>query len=103
MPNTVSRMVADILGLGRLIMETIWDWMTVFAFAGLVTLMLNRSSEEVPRDNLLQYLPAVGGCAFINYLGNEGMVLFAILSSIVTLAYVVMVLKPQMPWGRKSE
>jgi hypothetical protein len=84
-------------------METIWDWMTVFAFAGLVTLMLQRSSEEVPRDRLIQYLPAAGGCALINYLGNEEMVLPAILLSVVTLAYVFIVLKPQLPSGPNSK
>ncbi|WP_367274053.1 XrtV sorting system accessory protein [Erythrobacter sp.] len=78
-------------------METIWDWLTVFAFAGLVTLMLQRSSEEVPRDSLIQYLPAAGGCAVINYLGNEGMVLAAVLLSIVTFAYVLIILKPRPP------
>lgn len=81
-------------------METIWDWMTVFAFAGLVTLMLQRSTEEVPRDRLIHYLPAAGGCAVINYLGNEGMVLPAILLAAVTLAYVMLVLKPRLPSGR---
>lgn len=84
-------------------METIWDWLTVFAFAGLVTLMLNRSSEEVPRDRLIEYLPAAGGCAVINYLGNEGMVLYAVLLSIATIAYVFVVLKPQLPFGPNSE
>lgn len=83
-------------------METIWDWLTVFAFAGLVTLMLNRSSEEVPRDRLIQYLPAAGGCALINYLGNEGMALAAVVLSVVTIAYVIVVLKPRLPSGPNS-
>ncbi len=84
-------------------METIWDWMTVFAFAGLVTLMLQRSSEKVPRDRLIEYLPAAGGCAVVNYLGNEGMVMGAVLLSVATLAYVFMVLKPNLPFGPNSK
>lgn len=38
-------------------METYWDWLTVIAFAGLVTLLLQRSSEEHPQDELWQYAP----------------------------------------------
>jgi hypothetical protein len=52
---------------------------------------------------LIEYLPAAGGCAVINYLGNEGMVLYAVLLSIATLAYVFVVLKPQLPFGPNSE
>jgi len=84
-------------------METIWDWLTVFAFAGLVTLMLNRSSEEVLRDRLIDYLPAAAGCAIINYLGNHGMALYAAILSIATLAYVFLILKPQLPFGPNSK
>lgn len=102
-PDNVTLMGASLHSAGLPTMETIWDWMTVFAFAGLVTLMLQRSSDEVPRDRLIQYLPAAGGCAVINYLGNEGMVLGAVVLSVATLAYVFMVLKPNLPFGPNSK
>jgi hypothetical protein len=35
-------------------METIWDWLTIIAFAGLATLLLQRSTEEELRDELWQ-------------------------------------------------
>ena len=75
-------------------METIWDWLTVFAFAGLCTLMLQRSSQEVPTDKLWQYAPPAIACAVSNYLGNEGMHILAAIGLIAVLAYVVLVLKP---------
>ena len=78
-------------------METVWDWLTIFIFAGLVTLMLQRSSEEKPRDKLWQYLPAALGCAVANYLGNEGIVWAAVLLLIAVFAYIVIVLKVRLP------
>lgn len=52
-------------------METFWDWATVISFGGLIVLMLNRSSEEVPSDRLVEYLVPAGGCAIANYIGNN--------------------------------
>ena len=49
-------------------METIYDWVTVGLFAGLVVLFLQRSSEDQPRDGLLEYLVAGLGLAIANYL-----------------------------------
>ena len=46
-------------------METVWDWVTVFGFAGLVTLLLQRSAEEEPRDELWQYAPPALGFAVV--------------------------------------
>ena len=78
-------------------METIWDWITIFAFAGLVTLMLQRSSDEKPKDKLWQYLPAAFGCAVANYVGNEGAVWAAITVLFGVLIYTILVLKPRIP------
>jgi hypothetical protein len=78
-------------------METIWDWVTIFAFAGLVTLMLQRSSEEKPRDKLWQYGPAALGCAVSNYLGNEGYDLAATLILAGVAVYIFVVLKVRVP------
>lgn len=53
-------------------MSTIYDWLTVAIFAGLVVLFLQRSSgEREPRDSMWQYLAAAIGCAVANYLGNN--------------------------------
>jgi hypothetical protein len=81
--------------------ETIWDWITLFAFAGLVTLMLQRSSEEKVRDKLWQYAPPALGCAGANYVGNEGMDVLAGLIMVGVAIYVVVVLKVA-PWSRTS-
>jgi hypothetical protein len=78
-------------------LETIWDWLTVFAFAGLATLLLQRSSEEVPRDHLWQYAPPAIGCALSNYLGNEGYGLFAGVVLAAVIAYIFIVLKVKLP------
>ena len=80
-------------------METVWDWLTVFAFAGLVTLLIQRSQEEEPRDHLWQYAPPTVGCAVANYLGNEG---FGIIAGVLLMAiaiYVWKVLKVNLPNG----
>lgn len=54
-------------------METIYDWVTVMLFAGLVTHFLAHSvrpdGEDIP---LGHYLLLSGGCALVNWLGNEG-------------------------------
>lgn len=78
-------------------METVWDWLTVFCFAGLVTLMLQRSSEEVLRDKLWHYAPPALGCALANYLGNEGMHIPAALLLAGVIAYIFVVLKVRLP------
>jgi hypothetical protein len=78
-------------------METVWDWLTVFTFAGLVTLMLQRSSEEVVRDKLWHYAPPAVGCAVSNYLGNEGMPILAGLLLAGVVVYIFVVLKIELP------
>lgn len=80
-------------------LETFWDWFTVFCFAGLVTLLLQRSAEDTPRDKLWQYGPAGVGLAVINYVGNEEIHWLAALLTLAVAAYVLLVLKPQI---RKS-
>ena len=56
-------------------METVYDWVTVAIFAGLVVLFVQRSTAEEQlkeHDSLLLYLGAALGCAVANYLGNQG-------------------------------
>ena len=81
-------------------METVWDWVTVFAFAGLATLLLQRSAEEKPRDKLWQYLPPAIGCAVANYLGNEGHHLPAAGLLAVVIAYIFLVLRVTLPFRK---
>lgn len=88
-------------------METIYDWLTVMIFAGLIVLFLQRSTgDEQPRDSIWQYLAASVGCAVANYIGNDkdGAIsaaigdsmrhLLAVVVIIAVLAYVWYVLKP---------
>lgn len=78
-------------------METPWDWITVFIFAGLATLLLQRSTEDKPRDELWQYLPAAAGCAVANYAGNAGYHGVAGAVVVAVIAYIVVVLKVRLP------
>ena len=87
-------------------METVYDWVTVAIFAGLVVLFLQRSSSEgEPRDTIWQYLIASVGCGVANYLGNQALkhegpgidyldhgLALVVLAG--TLAYIWIVLKP---------
>lgn len=75
-------------------METVYDWVTVAIFAGLIVLFLQRSTEKEPTDSLWQYLVAGIGCALANYLGNEGYHIPAVAAVIATLAYTFFALRP---------
>ena len=76
-------------------METVYDWVTVAIFAGLILLFLQRSTTPEPAsDSVWHYMPAALGCAGANYLGNEGNDLLAILMLVGVVAYTVLVLKP---------
>ncbi len=75
-------------------METVYDWVTVGIFAGLIVLFLQRSDEENPTDSLWQYLAAGVGCAVSNYLGNKEYHIPAILAIAATLGYTFVVLRP---------
>ena len=45
-------------------METVYDWITVAIFGGLVVLFLHRSVQPgEPQDTILHYLPLAVGCA----------------------------------------
>lgn len=77
-------------------METLYDWLALLAFAGLIVLFLQRSSMDNPPDTVWHYLPPAIGCALSNYLGNEGMGLLAILTLAAVAVYVHLVLKPRI-------
>jgi hypothetical protein len=77
-------------------MDTIYDWVSLGIFAGLVVLFLQRStSEQSGKDaSLLYYLAAGVGCAAANYFGNQGQNLVAILLLAATGAFIIFFLKP---------
>jgi len=74
--------------------QTVYDWLTVAIFAGLITLFLHRSSAEEPKDQLVQYAPPAIGCAVANYLGNLGQEVIAVALATAVIAYIWFVLKP---------
>ena len=84
-------------------METVYDWVTVAIFAGLVVLFVQRSTseEQAPEhDSLLLYLGAGLGCAVSNYLGNKGMHLIAIPLVAATVLFILYYLRPFKIWPR---
>lgn len=76
-------------------METIYDWVSMAIFGGLVVLFLHRSvSDTEPKDTILHYMPPAVGCAAANYVGNQGQGPLSALIVVAVLAYIVIVLKP---------
>ena len=83
-------------------METVYDWITIIIFGGLVVLFLHRSvSPDAPRDSIPQYLPPAIGCAAANWVGNQGEKfanqgekVLSFLIVVAVLAYIAVVLKP---------
>ena len=85
-------------------MQTVYDWVTVAIFAGLVVLFVQRSTaEDEPhqRDSLLLYLGAAVGCAVANYLGNQGFHLIAVPLIAATIFFIVYYLRPFEYWPRR--
>jgi len=74
--------------------ETVWDWVSVGIFAGLVVLFLQRSIADEPSDRVIDYLPPAVGCALGNYAGNEGQPLIAAAVLALVVGYIWFVLKP---------
>jgi hypothetical protein len=77
-------------------MNTIYDWLSLAIFAGLIVLFLQRStSEGSDKDvSLLYYLGAGVGCAVANYFGNNGQDIIAVLLLVATGAFIFYFLKP---------
>ena len=77
-------------------MSSVYDWVSLAIFAGLIVLFLQRSTGD--RDekdaSLLFYLGAGVGCAVANYLGNHGQDIAAIALLIATVAFIIVYLKP---------
>ena len=77
-------------------MDSIYDWVSLAIFAGLIVLFLQRAtSERAEKDvSLLYYLAAGVGCAVANYLGNHGQNLAAIALLAATISFILYFLKP---------
>jgi hypothetical protein len=77
-------------------MNTIFDWVSLAVFAGLIVLFLQRSTnEQAEKDvSLLYYLGAGIGCAGVNYLGNHGQQPLAVVLLAATIGFIIYFLKP---------
>ena len=84
-------------------MQTVYDWVSLGIFAGLIVLFLHRStSDRTEKDpSLLYYLGAGVGCAVANYFGNQGQDVVAILIIAATVAFILFFLRP-FAFGRGS-
>jgi hypothetical protein len=80
-------------------MKTIYDWLSLGIFAGLIVLFLQRStSDRAERDvSLFYYLGGGVGCALANYFGNRGEDLVAVLLLVATVGFIIYFLKPFRP------
>jgi hypothetical protein len=77
-------------------MDTIYDWLSLAIFAGLIVLFLQRSTSERGGNDvsLLYYLAAGVGCAAANYAGNKGLDIVAIALLLATIGFIFHFLKP---------
>lgn len=77
-------------------MSSIYDWVSLAIFAGLIVLFLHRSTGDgAEKDvSLLYYLGAGVGCAVANYLGNHGQAIAAVALLAATVGFIVVYLKP---------
>jgi hypothetical protein len=77
-------------------MDTMYDWVSLAIFAGLIVLFLQRStSDRAEKDvSLLYYLGAGVGCAVADYLGNHGQDILAVAVLAATIGFIVYFLKP---------
>lgn len=76
-------------------MQTVWDWLTIAVFAGLIVVFLQRSiDEQGPRDSIISYAPPAIGCAVVNQLGNKGYEPFALAGLAAILVYIWYIIDP---------
>ena len=80
-------------------MSTIYDFVTIVLFAGLVILFLQRSVADEPTDKIYLYAPPAIGCAVANYLGNAHQDAWAVIILAAVVGYSIFVLKP-FKWPR---
>jgi hypothetical protein len=77
-------------------MQSVWDYLTLATFAGLIVLFLQRSigNDEAEHDPMWRYLVAAVGCAVTNYLGNEVSSIAGAAAFAATLGFILYELKP---------
>jgi membrane-associated phospholipid phosphatase len=77
-------------------MSSIYDWVSLAIFAGLVVLFLQRATSEHAEEDvsLFYYLGAAVGCATGDYLGNHGQDVIGALVLAATIAFIFYFLKP---------
>lgn len=77
-------------------MSSVYDWVSLAIFAGIIVLFLHRAtSEKADEDvSLFYYLGAAIGCAVGDYLGNHGQDLLAILVLAASVGFIFVYLKP---------
>jgi uncharacterized membrane protein YjjP (DUF1212 family) len=77
-------------------MDTVYDWVSLAIFAGLIVLFLQRSTSEAREKDvsIFYYLGAGVACAVANYFGNRGQDAIAILLLAATIGFIIYVLKP---------
>jgi hypothetical protein len=77
-------------------MDSIYDWVSLAMFAGLIVLFLQRStSDDAEKDAPLYYYLGAGvACAVADYLGNHGNDLIAVALIVATIAFIIYYLKP---------
>jgi len=84
-------------------MKTIYDLVSVIAFAGLAILYLQRSASSSPDPVAIwKYGAAAFGCALADYLGDHGMPVAAIATFVVLALFSVVALKPFHVKDRES-
>jgi len=76
--------------------DTVYDWVCLGIFAGLIVLFLERSMKPAAEggDSLLIYLVAGVLCAVANYFGNHGQNAIAIAMILGTIGFIFYFLKP---------
>ncbi len=84
-------------------MKTIYDLMSMIAFAGLAILYLQRSASSSPDPVALwKYAVAALGCVLADYFGDHGMVAASIATFVALALFSIAMLKPFQVKDRES-
>ncbi len=84
-------------------MKTIYDLMSMIAFAGLAILYLQRSASSSPDPVALwKYAAGAFGCALADYFGDHGMAVASVATFIALALFSVAMLKPFHVKDRES-
>lgn len=77
-------------------MDTIYDWVSLAIFAGLIVLFLQRATSETGQKDvsLFYYLVAGIGAAAADVLGDHGQPIIAIAVLAATVGFIIYFLKP---------